>query len=78
MMKYKNYVAYIAFDSEANVYHGHAAGLKDVITFQGASVDELRQAFKDSVKDYLEWCAELGEKPEEGPLGSITLKHYSR
>jgi hypothetical protein len=30
---------------------------RDVITFQRSSVDEIEQAFKDSVDDYLEFCA---------------------
>ncbi len=32
--------------------------MKDVVTFQGQSVDEIVQAFRDSVDDYLEFCAE--------------------
>jgi predicted HicB family RNase H-like nuclease len=42
-----------------------------VITFQGTSVDELEQAFKDSVDEYLDFCKELGralEKPFSGKL----------
>ena len=40
-------------------------GLKDVITFQGKSIDELEQAFKDSIDDYLEFCHSRGERPDK-------------
>ena len=56
-MKFKGYNAAVEFDDEAGNFHGEVALVRDVITFQGTSVDELRQAFRDSVEDYLEWCA---------------------
>ena len=61
MMEYKGYYAQVVFDEDANVFHGEVINLRDVITFEGETVDELRQAFQDSVDDYLEFCAERGE-----------------
>ena len=43
---------------------GRVIDMKDVITFKGTTVDEIRQAFHDSVDDYLEFCAQLGKEPE--------------
>ena len=54
MMEYKEYLGKVEFDDEANIFHGEVVNIRDVITFQGQSVDELRQAFKDSIEDYLE------------------------
>jgi predicted HicB family RNase H-like nuclease len=31
-----------------------------VITFKGKTVEEIRQEFKNSIDDYLEFCHELG------------------
>ena len=45
MMAYKGYLAHIAFDEQANLFHGEVINIRDVVTFQGQSVDELRQAF---------------------------------
>ena len=69
-MEYKGYNATVEFDDEAGIFHGEVALVRDVITFQGTSVDELRQAFRDSVEDYLEWCAERGEEAEK-PLSLV-------
>ncbi len=74
MMKYKGYLAQVEFDSEANIFHGEVINIRDVITFQGKSVDELRQAFEDSVEDYLEFCAERGEEPEHPFSGRFTVR----
>ncbi len=61
-MEYKGYVAEVEFDDKADVFHGEVINLRDVVTFEGETVDELRKAFQDSVDDYLEFCAERGEE----------------
>ena len=64
MLQYKGYPGSAEFDDDAKIYHGQVIGLKDSITFQGKNLDELKQAFKDSVDDYLSWCKQQGEQPE--------------
>ncbi|HFC11431.1 MAG TPA: toxin-antitoxin system HicB family antitoxin, partial [Anaerolineae bacterium] len=39
MMEYKGYIAKVEFDNEGDVFHGEVIDLRDVITFQGQSVD---------------------------------------
>ncbi len=73
MMEYKGYLARTEFDDEANIFHGEVINIRDVITFQGQSVDELRQAFADSVEDYLAFCAERGEEPDQPFSGRFTV-----
>lgn len=74
MMTYKGYLAHIAFDEQANLFHGEVINIRDVVTFQGQSVDELRQAFADSVEDYLSLCAERGEAPDQPFSGRFTVR----
>jgi len=74
IMKYKKYVATVALDAEAGLLHGEIINLNDVVTFQGRSVDELRQAFKESVEDYLEACAEFGKEPEKPFTGQFVVR----
>lgn len=73
-MKYKGYHGHVTFDEDAMLFHGEVVGLKDVITFQGTSVDELEQAFKDSVDEYLNFCKELGRSPEKPYSGKLILR----
>jgi len=74
MMKYKGYIGHVEYDDDAKIFHGEVVGLSDIITFQGRSVDELEQAFKGSVDDYLNWCKERGEKPEKTFSGTFNLR----
>lgn len=64
-LEFKGYIGLVEFDNEAGLFHGEVVNLRDVITFQGDSVSDLRQAFIDSVEDYLEFCALRGEQPEK-------------
>ena len=74
MMIYKGYKGKVDYDNEAKVFHGEVIGLRDVITFQGKTVEELEKAFKDSIDDYLEWCTKSGEKPEKPYSGELRLR----
>lgn len=73
-LEYKGYVGVIEYDDEAGIFHGEVINLRDVVTFQGECVEELREALKDSVEDYLEFCAERGENPEKPFSGNLPLR----
>ncbi len=73
-MIYKGYSAYIEFDEDAGIFHGEVLDTKDVITFQGTSVTELKKAFKDSVDDYIAFCKKRGEEPDKPFSGKFVLR----
>jgi predicted HicB family RNase H-like nuclease len=74
LIHYKGYIGKIEFDEESRIFHGEVINLHDVVTFEGESVAELQQAFQDSIEDYLEFCAERGEKPEKPFSGKFILR----
>jgi len=74
MMQYKGYTGRVEFDDDADLFHGEVIGLRDVITFQGRTVDEVKRAFHDSVDDYLAFCAKRGEEPEKPFTGKLMLR----
>lgn len=74
MMQYKGYTGYVVYDDEAHIFHGEVIGLRAVITFQGITVDEIEQAFKDSIDDYIDWCKERGKEPEKAYSGKFNLR----
>ena len=74
MMEYKEYIAKVEFDDGAGVFHGEVLNLRDVVTFEGKTVAELRKAFRESVDDYLEFCTERKEAPEKPFSGKFVLR----
>lgn len=74
MMMHKNYLAHVEYDDDAEIFHGEVLNTRDVITFQGVAVKELKKAFVDSVEDYLAFCAERGEQPDRPFSGRFNLR----
>jgi predicted HicB family RNase H-like nuclease len=74
MMEYKGYVGKVEFDDEAEIFHGEVLGTRDVITFQGQSVDELKTAFQGSIDDYLAFCQQRGEEPDKPFSGQFVTR----
>ena len=74
MMEYKGYIGKVEIDDEVGILYGEVINVRDVITFEGTSVEEVQQAFHESVDDYLEFCAERGESPEKPFSGKFVLR----
>lgn len=73
-MNYRGYTGHVVYDDEAKIFHGEVMDTKDVITFQGKSVDEIESAFRDSIEDYLDFCKELQEKPDKPFSGKFVVR----
>lgn len=74
MMDYKGYIGTVEYDDDAEIFHGEVINTRDVITFQGQSVAEIKQAFRDSVDDYLEFCSARGETPDKPFSGRFVTR----
>lgn len=74
MMEYKGYIGKAEIDADAGVLHGEVINVRDVITFEGETVEELRQAFEESVDDYLDFCTQHGEEPEKPFSGKFVVR----
>jgi predicted HicB family RNase H-like nuclease len=73
-MKYKNYEAVIRYDEEDQILHGRVLNVRDVISFHGKSIEEVRQTFEEAVDDYLADCAEQGRDPEKPFSGKFIVR----
>ena len=74
MMEYKGYIGKVEIDEEAGILYGEVINVRDVITFEGTTVEEVQQAFRESVDDYLEYCAQRGESPEKPFSGKFVVR----
>jgi len=74
MMEYNGYLGTVEYDAQAKIFHGDIINTRDVITFQGTTVDEIERAFKDSIDDYIAWCKEEGVEPEKPYSGKFNVR----
>lgn len=73
-MKYKGYEATIEYDAEDRLFFGRVVNIKDVIVFDGLSVDELEQAFHHVIDEYLADCKALNKTPNQ-PLSQLKVEN---
>jgi len=72
MLEYNGYIGTV--EAEDGVFVGRVAGLRDVITFEGTTFAEVERAFRDSIDDYLAFCAQRGEPADRLYSGRIPLR----
>ena len=73
-MTYQGYEASISLDDDATLFHGEVLNLRDVVTFQGQSVTDLKKAFAESIDDYVAFCKQRGEEPERPYSGQFIVR----
>ena len=74
MLKYKIYSGMVEYDSDGKIFTGEVLGLRDVITFEGRSPEELEESFRQSIDLYLEMCANEGVPPQKPFSGRFNLR----
>lgn len=74
IFSYKGYTGEVEIDGDADVLTGHVLDIRDVVTFEGETVAEVKQAFRDSVDDYLDFCQELGRKANKPFSGKLAFR----
>jgi predicted HicB family RNase H-like nuclease len=72
-MKYKGYEATVEFDEEDRLFVGRVMNTRDVIAFDGSSVDELEQSFHAAIDEYLQDCQTIGKTPDKPFSGRFNL-----
>ena len=63
-MTYKGYSAGIEYSEEDECFVGRLAGIRDIVGFDGASLEEATAMFHEAVDDYLAACEQLGSEPK--------------
>lgn len=73
-MKYKGYEAVIEYDEIDRLFFGRVINTRDVISFDGTTVEELQQSFEAVIDEYLEDCQREGKEPNKAFSGQFNLR----
>ncbi|MES2275077.1 MAG: type II toxin-antitoxin system HicB family antitoxin [Bacteroidota bacterium] len=74
ILQYKDYYGSVQFSAEDEVFYGKLLGISDLVNFEGESVQELKNAFHESVDEYLELCKEIGKSPDKTYKGTFNVR----
>jgi len=74
ILEHKGYYGTVEFSAADNVLFGKVIGINGLISFEGDSVQSLKEDFVGAVDDYLEMCAEKGIEPEKVYRGNFNVR----
>jgi predicted HicB family RNase H-like nuclease len=74
LLNYKGYYGNVEYSAPDHCFHGKLLGISALVTYEGIDVSTLEESFKDSVDDYLEFCAEKGIVPEKTYSGLFQVR----
>jgi predicted HicB family RNase H-like nuclease len=64
----------VQFNADDEIFHGKILGINDLVNFEGTTVKDLKKAFAEAVKDYLETCEMLKKEPNKTYKGSFNIR----
>ena len=73
-MTIQGYTARVDFDDRDDIFVGRVLCVRDIISFHGETVDQLREEFKLAIRDYLADCEERGISPDRPSSGKLLLR----
>ena len=73
-LEYKGYASTVEFSAEDRCFHGKIAGIRDLVAYDGTTVDELEKNFRSAVDEYLAFCKQEGKTPDKAFKGSLNIR----
>ncbi|MFA7567792.1 MAG: type II toxin-antitoxin system HicB family antitoxin [Alkalispirochaeta sp.] len=74
VMKYKEFLGSVQYSAEDERFVGRIEEIPDLVTFEGRSVKELKQAFHDAVEEYIRLCAATDRPILKSFKGSFNIR----
>lgn len=74
VLEYKGYYGTVEFSATDKILYGKVIGVNSLISFEGDSVQSLKEDFEGAVDDYLEMCVGEGIEPEKSYRGSFNVR----
>ena len=77
-LEYKGYKGSVEYSKADDCLFGKVQGLgKDLIAYEGQTLDELRKDFENGIDSYLEGCKADGIEPAKPYSGKLNLRMSS-
>ena len=74
ILEYKGFIGSVHYSAEDNVFYGKVEGVNDLVTFEGESVNELKESFHSMVDEHINDCLAENIVPEKSYKGSFNVR----
>ena len=58
-IEYKGHIGSIEYSAEDGIYFGQLLNIKDLVAYDGHTIEELFESYRDAIDDYLTLLGEL-------------------
>lgn len=72
-MSYRGYKGTIEYSLEDNVLYGEVLGIRSLLSYEGNTLQELKDDFEDTIDDYFEYCKNHNMTPEKPYKQNIVI-----
>ena len=73
-LEYKGFRSKIEYSADDNLFVGRLIGIKDIVTFHGETVAELKQEMEATVDFYIDVCEKAGTELKKQYSGKVMLR----
>lgn len=73
-LEYKGFRSKIEYSADDNLFVGRLIGIKDIVTFHGETVAELRKEMEGTVDFYIDVCEKSGKQLKKEYSGKVMLR----
>ena len=74
ILVYKGYHTRVEYDSDDKILRGKIEGISDYVEFESDNLTHVEYEFHKAVDDYLNFCEEMGKKPEKEYKGTFNVR----
>ena len=74
VLTYKGFIGSVQFSADDNVFFGKLEGINDLVTFEGETVQELKEAFCYMVDEHIKDCKATNIPAEKSYKGSFNIR----
>ncbi|MEJ0102228.1 MAG: type II toxin-antitoxin system HicB family antitoxin [Bacteroidota bacterium] len=74
LLKYKGFIGSVQFSAEDDIFWGKIIGIRDSVTFEGATVAALKKGFKEAVDDYIDLCKRYNKPVQKSMTGNFNIR----
>lgn len=74
VLVYKGFIGSVHFSTDDRIFFGKVEGVDDLITFEGSTVDELENGFKQMVDEHIKDCEIEGIPVEKSYKGTLNVR----
>jgi len=74
LMEYKDFFGTVEFSAADNILFGKVLGIKGLVSYEGNSLQSLKDNFEGAIDDYLEMCATESIDPQRTYKGKFNVR----